>query len=339
MELFVDSVDIEEIRVAADLGFLEGITTTPTFMHRQGIKDVYGAIVDISGLANQFHVEALGETCDQITREADRISKLPGLKKTPVFKIPVNNEGLKAGSKLVKSGYKTNIHLVYTLNQAYMAAESGAAYICPLLGRLHDQGHDAFALIEQAVAMVERYHYPTKIMASSIRHPEHVRMAILSGAHAATIPWKVLKILTNNALTDLGIDDFTMHTKLTTYTVSQVLGTSNPIVSDRALVAEAAIQMTQSKLGAVSIVDQNGQLAGVLTDGDLRRAIDHPGLVNQPVKELMTKEPKCIAGDMLLQEAITLIHQYKMDNLIVVDSQKHPIGILDIQDLLNDGII
>lgn len=339
MELFVDSVDFEEIRAAVDLGFLEGITTTPTFMHRQGIRDVNGAIVELSGLANQLHVEALGETSDQILQEADRISKLPGLKKPPVFKIPITNEGLKAGHRLHKMGYKTNIHLIYTLNQAYMAAESGASYICPLVGRLHDQGHDAFALIEQAVKMVEHYRYPSKIMVSSIRHPEHVRNAIQCGAHTVTVPWKVLKILASNALTNLGIDDFTMHTKLTTYTVSQSIGASNPIVSEDALVADAAIEMTRSKLGAVSIVDQNGQLVGILTDGDLRRALGHPDLPNEKVSQLMSKEPKCVSGDIILQEVIALIHQYKMDNLVVVDSQRRPIGMVDIQDLLNDGII
>jgi predicted transcriptional regulator len=220
-----------------------------------------------------------------------------------------------------------------------MAAESGASYICPLVGRLHDQGHDAFALIEQAVNMVEHYHYPSKIMVSSVRHPEHVRNAIQCGAQTITVPWKVLKILANNALTNLGIDDFNTHTKLTTYSVSQFVSCRNPIVSENALVAEAAIEMTRSKLGAVSIVNEDGKLVGILTDGDLRRVINRHDLPNEKVNRLMSKEPRYVAEDMLLQEAISIIHQCKMDNLVVVDSQKHPVGMLDIQDLLNDGII
>jgi transaldolase len=339
MELFVDSVDIEEIKAAVSLGFIEGITTTPTFMHRHGITDVNAAIVTLSGMANQVHVEALGEMKEQILKEADRISNLPGLTRRPVFKIPITNEGLKAGYELRKKGCETNIHLIYTLNQAYMAAESGASYICPLVGRLHDQGFDAFSMIEQAVDMIERNHYSSKIMVSSVRHPEHVREAILRGAHAVTVPWKVLNILSTNALTNLGIDSFSMHTKLTTYSVSQFMGKVNPVVSETALIADAAIEMTRSKLGAVSVVNEKGQVIGILTDGDLRRAIATPNLGQEKVTKFMTANPKCIPGDILLQEAVALIQQYKMDNLVVIDSQNHPIGMLDIQDFLKGGII
>jgi len=339
MELYVDSADFNEIRSAVALGFLEGITTTPTIMHRHGIKDVNKAIVDLSDMGIQFHIESLGETCEQIIEEAERILALPGLKKEPVLKIPITNEGLKAGYKLHKQGHNTNIHLIYTLNQAYMAAEAGATYICPLVGRLHDQGHDAFALIQQAVDMVERYHYPSKIMVSSVRHPEHVRQAIRCGAHAVTIPWKVMRILVENSLTGLGIEDFTLNTKLNTYTVGQFISSRNPVVDEETLVAEAAIEMTHSKLGAVSVVNDIGQLVGILTDGDLRRAITRRELIHEKVKQVMTSDPKCVPAETPLQEAVHLIQQYQFDNLIVVDSNRHPIGMLDVQDLLNDGMI
>ena len=339
MELFVDSVSFDEISAAAELGFLEGITTTPTFMQRMGINDVDAAIVQLSGMANQIHVEALGDTKEQVIREAERISALPGLKKQPVFKIPVSNEGLKAGYALRKMGFKTNIHLIYSLNQAYMAAESGATYICPLVGRLHDQGFDSFSMIEQAVDMVSNNHYNSKIMVSSVRHPEHVRLAILKGAHAVTIPWKVMRILANNAMTDLGIESFTRDTKLTTYTVSQFIRQANPIVTEDAIIADAAIEMTRSKFGAVSVVDGSGRVVGILTDGDLRRSIKTPDLAHQVVADLMTKTPQCVSGSALLQEAVSLMQTHKFDNLVVVDSQNTPIGMIDIQDLLKDGII
>lgn len=339
MELFVDSVSFDEISAAVELGFVEGITTTPTFMKRLGIKDVDAAIVRLSGMANQIHVEALGENKQEILDEAERIANLDGLHKQPVFKIPVSNEGLKAGYLLRSKGYKTNIHLVYNLNQAYMAAESGATYICPLVGRLHDQGFDSFSMIEQAVNMVETNNYSSKIMVSSVRHPEHVRLAILKGAHAVTVPWKVMKILANNAMTDLGIDSFTRDTKLTTYTVSQFIREANPVVSGDSLVADAAIEMTRSKFGAVSIVDENEKLIGILTDGDLRRAIDVPNLSQQKVTKLMTNEPMSISGTLLLQEALSLIQKYKFDNLVVVDSKNHPIGMIDVQDFFKDGIL
>ena len=339
MELFLDSVDFMEVKAATELGFLKGITTTPTFMHRHGINDVDGAIVELSKMVEQVHVEALGDTCTEILAAAQRLSELPGLARPPVFKIPVTNEGLKASYRLTQGGHTTNVHLVYTLNQAYMAAISGAAYICPLVGRLHDQGHDSFAMIEQVVSMVERYGFPAKVMVSSVRHPEHVRMAIRCGAQAITIPWSVLKILADNVLTGHGIADFNAHTKLTTYTVRQVIRAANPIVTEDATVAEAAIQMTQSKLGIVSIVDNGGHLVGVFTDGDLRRAIDHKDLARESVGHLMSRNPKSVTADTILQDAVTFLREMQVDSLVVVDGQQRPVGVIDVQDLLRDGLM
>ena len=339
MELYLDSVDFNEVHEAVSLGFLEGITTTPTFMHRHGIKDVDQAIVDLSHLARHVHVEALGDTCEQILEEAQRIDELDGVGDSLVFKIPVTNEGLKAEAKLAAKGKKTNIHLVYTLNQAYLAAAAGATYICPLVGRLHDQGHDSFALIEQSVEMVEKYGYSTKIMVSSVRHPDHVRMGILCRAHAATIPWKVMKILADNVLTGHGIALFDKHTKLTTYTVGQVIRDANPKVSPQSNVAEASIEMTKSDLGVVSVVDHDGVLIGVFTDGDLRRATtQYQNLSNVKMEELMVKNPKTVNQETILQEAVDTMHEGKIDNLIVVDQQNRPVGVIDVQDLLEDGL-
>jgi TalC/MipB family fructose-6-phosphate aldolase len=339
MELFVDSVDLDEIKAATAFGFVEGITTTPTFMHRQGIKDVDRVIVELSTMANQVHVEALGEDASSILEEANRLSALPGLSKTPVFKIPVTNEGLRAACLLAQQGKKTNIHLIYTLNQAYLAAASGASYVCPLVGRLHDQGHDSFALIDQVVNMVERYNYPAKIMVSSVRHPDHVRMAIRCGAHAITVPWKILRMMSENVLTGRGINDFSIHTKLSTYTVRQVIRPHNPVVTQDATIAEAAIEMTRSKLGAVSVVDQQGCLIGILTDGDLRRGIDRKDLAHEKVGRLMSHKPRSVPDDTLLQEAVLLMRQSQVDNLVVVDSRSRPVGMIDVQDLLSDGLI
>jgi transaldolase len=339
MQLFIDSVDLDEIKEAVEFGFIEGITTTPTFMHRHGIKDVDTTIVELSKMANQLHVEALGESCPEILAEAERLAALPGLARTPTFKIPVTNDGLKAAYRLTQQGQKTNIHLVYTLNQAYLAAASGASYICPLVGRLHDQGHDSFALIEQVVNMVERYRYPAKVMVSSVRHLDHVRMAILCGAQAITIPWRVMRMLSENVLTGRGISDFSMHTRLTTYTVRQVIRPANPTVRGDATIAEAAIEMTKSRLGAVSVVDDNGLLIGILTDGDLRRVIDHEDLAHEKVTQLMSRKPRRVTEDTLLQDALDILRDAQIDNLVVVDSETKPVGMIDVQDLLRDGLI
>ncbi len=339
MELFIDSADMDVIRKATDLGFVEGITTTPTFMQRQGITDVDGAIVELSTLAPQLHVEALGDDVGEIVDEAKRIAALEGLQEDIVFKIPVNMVGLQAVSRLTDQGYKVNVHLVYTLNQAYMAAEAGATYVCPLVGRLHDQGHDSFALIENCVEMIEDHDYPTKVLVSSVRHPEHVRQAVISGAQAVTIPWKVMKILPENALTGRGIRSFSIDTHLTTDPVHEFVRDATPGVSACSSVAEAAIEMTNSGFGIVSVVDDDGQLLGVVTDGDLRRSVDREDLAEQPVSELMSRNPRTIQEDTVLQEGVDRLRDTKVDNLVVVDADNSPVGVLDVQHLLQEGLM
>ncbi|MCB0778500.1 MAG: hypothetical protein KDC03_02965, partial [Flavobacteriales bacterium] len=130
-----------------------------------------------------LQVEALGETAEEIVKEADRQLKMGLKKETTVFKIPVSLEGLRACRMLRNKGILVNIHLVYTIQQAYMAMQAGASYVCPLVGRLQDQGHDALALVEQCVRAVNYYGYDTKIMFSSVRTVEHVRNAVDIGVH------------------------------------------------------------------------------------------------------------------------------------------------------------
>ena len=134
MELYLDSADFNEIEKAFKLGFIDGLTTTPTFMHRHGVTDTDSLILQ---------VEALGHTAEEIYAEAHRQIKMGLDPKKSVFKIPISLEGVKACKMLRNEDIMVNVHLVYTLQQAYMAMHAGANYVCPLVGRLQDQGHDA----------------------------------------------------------------------------------------------------------------------------------------------------------------------------------------------------
>ena len=208
MELYLDSANLSEIKEAFELGFLDGLTTTPTFMHRDGIRNIDETILALAKIVPVLQVEALGKTAVEIETEAHRLLQL-GLDKTKtVFKIPISLEGAKACKKLISQGLQVNMHLVYTLQQAYIALSAGATYVCPLVGRLQDQGQDALGLVEKCVKAVDRYQYPSKIMFSSVRHPEHVRNALNIGVHACTIPWKVMKNLASNHFTDIGTRQF-----------------------------------------------------------------------------------------------------------------------------------
>ena len=340
MELYLDSVDFNEIEEAFQLGFLTGLTTTPTFMHRHGITDIDGAIVKLSGMVPELQVEALGETTDEIIAEAHRLLTLP-LKNPPVFKVPVSMAGLRACKILTNEGHRVNVHLIYTLNQAYMAMAAGAAFVCPLAGRLQDQGHDAFSLFEQCVEVVEMYDYPTKIMFSSVRHPDHVRQALLAGVHVCTVPWGVMKRLCENSLTAVGTEQFFEHTRMMTMRVREVIRESNPVCSMNDTVNTALVAMTESRLGAVSLVDEKGQLAGIFTDGDVRRQLHQHGreILDKSMSELVSpSSPVTINSDALLYEAVNILKERQIDNIIVLENNI-PAGILDIQDLLKLGLV
>lgn len=339
MDLYLDSVDFEEIEQAFELGFLTGLTTTPTFMHRHGITDVDGAIVRLSKMVPELQVEALGNTHDEIVTEAERLLGLP-LELEPVFKVPISQEGVRACSTLTKRGHRVNVHLIYTLNQAYMAMAAGAAFVCPLAGRLQDQGHDANALFEQCVTVVEKYGYSTKIMFSSVRHPEHVRQALITGAHVCTVPWGVMQALSQNALTTVGTNQFLEHTRLMTVRVNQVIREQNPLCVAGDKVTDAMLKMTESRLGAITVVGDSGEVLGVFTDGDLRRNLQSHGsdITDKTLGELgFSEKPITIDADALLYDAMSQFNQSHVDTIVVVENDR-PIGILDIQDIVSPDL-
>lgn len=334
MELYLDSANIQEIEEGSKLGFVHGLTTTPTFMHREGIKDIDATIVKLSKLMSVLQIEALGETAEEILKEAQRQLKLGLDPKKTVFKIPVSLEGVKACKLLRSKGLLVNVHLVYTLQQAYMAMNAGATYVCPLAGRLQDQGHDALALIEQCVEAVKRYNYPTKIMFSSVRHNEHVRNAINVGAHAITVPMKVLKSMTENHFTTVGTEQFVRDTRLMTVQVKNVIKKVNPLVTSNTTLSNAIVKMTTFGFGAITVMNPNGSIRGVFTDGDLRRNLQIGGqkMLLKKLKDFEYKVPRTIEANAILNDAVDLFKSTKLDTLLVIEKGK-PIGMLDIQDV------
>lgn len=336
MELYLDSADISEIKKAFELGFLAGLTTTPTFMHREGISDIDAALLDLAKIVPILQVEALGTTANEICSEAYRQTDMGLDKNKTVYKIPVSIEGVKACKKLRNEGFLVNIHLVYTLQQAYMAMNAGATYVCPLIGRLQDEGQDALGLIKKCVHIKDRYKYETKIMFSSVRNVEHVRNALEIGVSACTIPWKIMIKLTDNHFTTIGTNQFFEHTKLMTQTVNEVMRTENPKISKHQKVLDALVKMTKSKCGAVSVTDDMGALVGIFTDGDFRRLIEKKGedALHQILSNLSFQKPITLESNSLLFEASKLFKENKVDNIVILENSQQPIGMLDIQDLV-----
>lgn len=334
MELYLDSADLKEIEEAFKLGFLDGLTTTPTFMHRGGVTDVDALIVKLSKMVPVLQIEALGNTAEEVVKEAERQLKLGLDPQKTVFKIPVSLEGVRACKMLRDRGLLVNVHLVYTLQQAYMAMKAGATYVCPLVGRLQDQGHDALELVAQCVFAVDHYGYNTKIMFSSVRNAEHIRNAINVGVHTITAPWKIMKGLTDNNLTTLGTDQFIEHTRLVTMKVKDVINPVNPTVNMKSVMTDAIVKMTEYGFGAITIVDDAGDVKGIFTDGDMRRAIQKEGkeVLAKKMSDLKYGTPISVQANDTLNVANDIFKQKHVDTILVLDGTK-PVGMLDIQDL------
>ncbi|MFQ3576800.1 MAG: transaldolase family protein [Cytophagales bacterium] len=340
MELYLDSVDFKEVEESAQLGIIAGLTTTPTFMHRHGITDIDAAIVKLSKMVPVLQIEALGNNPDEILAEAERQLALGLDPKKTVFKIPVSNIGVAACKKLRDKGYLVNVHLVYTLNQAYLAMEAGATYVCPLAGRMQDNGIDALTVFAQILDVCDKYAYNTKVMFSSVRNTEHVRNALELGVHTVTAPWSVIKKLNDNNLTTLGTNQFIEHTKLMTIRVKEVTNKENTTVSNDTTLTDALVKMTESGLGAVSIVDASGNLKGVFTDGDLRRKVKEQGkdVLSKKMSDFEFKNPVSVNGDALLYDAVKLFKDHQVDTIVVTEDNK-PFGMIDIQDFVKMGLI
>jgi CBS domain-containing protein len=216
-----------------------------------------------------------------------------------------------------------------------MAMNSGATYVCPLVGRLQDQGTDALALVDSIVAFKDRHSYRSKVMFSSVRHSEHVRNAMDLGVDAVTVPWSVVQLLPNNHLTSLGSAQFDEDHRRMTVRVEQVLRTNQPIVSPDSPLREALVAMTLSGLGAV-VLAENQRAIGLFTDGDLRRLMEQTSKLdtNSSIRSMHAlRPPLAISGSALLQEAFSRFTETKVDQLLVEDDNGNALGLIDIQDL------
>ena len=205
MKFFIDTANIDEIKKANDLGLLDGVTTNPSLVAKEGreFKELIKEICKI--VDGPVSAEVLSLETDGMVTEARELAKIAG---NIVIKIPLTKEGLKAVKILTSEGIKTNVTLCFSAVQALMAAKAGANYVSPFVGRLDDIGQVGMELIEQITTIYEAYGYETEIIVASIRNPIHVLDAALMGADIATIPYKVMEQLIKHPLTDIGIANF-----------------------------------------------------------------------------------------------------------------------------------
>lgn len=206
MRIFLDTANIEQIREAAKLGIVSGVTTNPTLMSKEAPADYEAAVKEIcSIIPGPVSAEVLVEGAEAMIKQARTIATwAPNV----VIKIPATTAGLEATSVLAKEKIKVNFTLCFTLNQALLGALAGATYVSPFVGRLDDIGHNGMELVKDIVTVFKYYELPTQVIAASIRHPQHCLAAAKAGAHIATVPYDVLMQMIRHPLTDIGIARF-----------------------------------------------------------------------------------------------------------------------------------
>ena len=207
MKFVLDTANVDDIRKANDMGVICGVTTNPSLIAKEGrdFKQVVAEIASIVDGPISGEVKATTTDAEGMIAEGREIAKIH---KNMVVKIPMTIEGLKACHALASEGIKVNMTLIFTVNQALLAARAGAAFVSPFVGRLDDISERGTALIEEVAAVFARHGIQSEIIAASIRHPMHVTECALAGADIATVPYKVIEQMTKHPLTDQGIEKF-----------------------------------------------------------------------------------------------------------------------------------
>ena len=205
MRIFMDTASIEEIRRGAALGVVDGVTTNPSLLAREGVQ-YRDRVLEICAVVDgPISAECISTELEPLLAEARRIA---AWHENVVVKVPMGEVGLQAIKQLAKEGIKVNTTLIFSPNQALLAAKAGAAYVSPFVGRLNDAGHDGMAVVRESVRIFDAFHLPTQVLAASIRGPRDVTECALAGAHVATIPSAVLFQMVQHPLTDKGIEIF-----------------------------------------------------------------------------------------------------------------------------------
>ncbi|MCX6174508.1 MAG: fructose-6-phosphate aldolase [Ignavibacteriales bacterium] len=205
MKFFIDTANINEIKEAASYGLLDGVTTNPSLVAKEGknFRELLAEIIKI--VDGPISAEVVSTDYDGIMKEAHELAKIH---KNIVVKVPLIKEGIKAVKSLSGEGINTNVTLCFSPSQALLAAKAGATYISPFVGRLDDISQDGMGLIKQIVQIYNNYNYKTQVLVASIRHPLHLVDAAMMGAHVATMPFDVINKLFKHPLTDLGLEKF-----------------------------------------------------------------------------------------------------------------------------------
>lgn len=205
MKIFLDTANVDDIKEANSWGIIDGVTTNPSLIAREG-RDFREVVEEICSIVDgPISAEVVSLDSKGMVKEARELVKIHD---NINIKVPMTAEGLKAVSELSARDIKTNVTLVFSPNQALLAAKAGATFVSPFIGRLDDAGHEGMLIVHDIVQIYLNYAFDTEVIVASVRHPIHVVDAAKAGAHICTVPWKVLQLMVKHPLTDIGIEKF-----------------------------------------------------------------------------------------------------------------------------------
>ena len=205
MKLFIDTANVAEINEAASWGILDGVTTNPSLVAREG-RSYHELVAEICRIVpGPVSAEVLATEAEGMEREG---RELAAIAENVVVKLPITPDGIKVCTRFTEEGIATNLTLCFSPAQALLVAKAGATYVSPFVGRIDDVGQDGMQLVREIVQIYDGYEFPTQVLVASVRHPQHVVEAALAGADVATVPLKVLQQLFHHPLTDIGLQRF-----------------------------------------------------------------------------------------------------------------------------------
>lgn len=212
MKFFIDTANLAEIQRAHRIGILSGVTTNPSLVAKEGVKfedrieQILQAVPDVESVSAEVTPDAV--TAEEMIAQANELIKINNYDKKVTIKLPMTLDGLEACRHLSAKGVKTNVTLIFTVNQALLAARAGATYVSPFLGRLDDISEDGVQLVTKVAELFRIHNLDAQIIAASVRHPDHVTRVAMAGAHIATVPFAVIEQIAKHPLTDQGIAKF-----------------------------------------------------------------------------------------------------------------------------------
>lgn len=221
MKFFIDTANLEDIKKAYKIGVLSGVTTNPSLVAKEGVKfedrieEILKTVPEVESVSAEVTPDAV--TAEEMIEQAEKLIKINGGDQNITIKLPMTIAGLEATRYLTKKGVKTNVTLIFTVNQALLAARAGATYVSPFLGRLDDISEDGVQLVAKIAELFRMQNIDSQIIAASVRHPDHVIRVALAGAHIATIPYSVIEQLVKHPLTDQGLEKFAADWKNTVH--------------------------------------------------------------------------------------------------------------------------